>query len=148
MKKSVTVLALALSLSIPTLNASNPEILSTPISVVEDNTNVSALCPAVAKGEIEKVKQLLNNGVDVNKKSNVMQPIHYAARHNRVDIIKVLTTVGSDIHTPCDKGYSVIRHAQKTNAVESSTHNNGLPKFRIRNTFIRMLSKYMTNFMS
>lgn len=80
MKKSVTVLALALSLSIPTLNASNPEILSTPISVVEDNTNVSALCIAVAKGEIEKVKQLLNNGVDVNKKSNVMQPIHYAAR--------------------------------------------------------------------
>ena len=119
MKKSVTVLALALSLSIPTLNASNPEILSTPISVVEDNTNVSALCTAVAKGKIEKVKQLLNNGVDVNKKSNGMQPIHYAARHNRVDIIKVLITAGSDIHTPCDKGYSAISHAQKTNAVEA-----------------------------
>lgn len=130
MKKSVTVLALALSLSIPTLNASNPEILSTPISVVEDNTNVSALCTAVAKGEIEKVKQLLNNGVDVNKKSNGMQPIHYAARHNRVDIIKVLITAGSDIHTPCDKGYSAIRHAQKTNAVEAAEFLKRFKRFK------------------
>lgn len=130
MKKSVTVLALALSLSIPTLNASNPEILSTPISVVEDNTNVSALCIAVAKGEIEKVKQLLNNGVDVNKKSNGMQPIHYAARHNRVDIIKVLITAGSDIHTPCDKGYSAIRHAQKTNAVEAAEFLKRFKRFK------------------
>ncbi|WP_295834521.1 ankyrin repeat domain-containing protein [uncultured Winogradskyella sp.] len=130
MKKSVTVLALALSLSIPTLNASNPEILSTPISVVEDNTNVSALCTAVAKGEIEKVKQLLNNGVDVNKKSNGMQPIHYAARHNRVDIIKVLITAGSDIHTPCDKGYSAISHAQKTNAVEAAEFLKRFKRFK------------------
>ncbi len=130
MKKSVTVLALALSLSIPTLNASNPEILSTPISVVEDNTNVSALCIAVAKGEIEKVKQLLNNGVDVNKKSNGMQPIHYAARHNRVDIIKVLITAGSDIHTPCDKGYSAISHAQKTNAVEAAEFLKRFKRFK------------------
>ena len=130
MKKSVTVLALALSLSIPTLNASNPEILSTPISVVEDNTNVSALCTAVAKGEIEKVKQLFNNGVDVNKKSNGMQPIHYAARHNRVDIIKVLITAGSDIHTPCDKGYSAISHAQKTNAVEAAEFLKRFKRFK------------------
>ena len=130
MKKTVTVLALALSLSIPTLNASNPEILSTPISLVEDNTNVSALCPAVAKGEIEKVKQLLNNGVDVNKKSNGMQPIHYAARHNRVDIIKVLITAGSDIHTPCDKGYSAISHAQKTNAVEAAEFLKRFKRFK------------------
>ena len=130
MKKTVTVLALALSLSIPTLNASNPEILSTPISLVEDNTNVSALCTAVAKGEIEKVKQLLNNGVDVNKKSNGMQPIHYAARHNRVDIIKVLITVGSDIHTPCDKGYSAISHAQKTNAVEAAEFLKRFKRFK------------------
>ena len=130
MKKSVTVLALALSLSIPTLNASNPEILSTPISVVEDNTNVSALCIAVAKGEIEKVKQLLNNGVDVNKKSNGMQPIHYAARHNRVDIIKVLITAGSDIHTSCGKGYSAIRHAQKTNAVEAAEFLKRFKRFK------------------
>ena len=130
MKKSVTVLTLALSLSIPTLNASNPEILSTPISVVEDNTNVSALCTAVAKGEIEKVKQLLNNGVDVNKKSNGMQPIHYAARHNRLDINKVLITAGSDIHTPCDKGYSAISHAQKTNAVEAAEFLKRFKRFK------------------
>lgn len=120
MKKSVAVLALALSLSIPTVNASNFEILSSSIFLAEENTNVSALCTAVAKGEIEKVKQLLNNGVDVNKKSNGMLPIHYAARHNRVDIIKVLITAGSDIHTTCDKGLTAMRHAEKTNATEAA----------------------------
>ncbi|MDA8768712.1 ankyrin repeat domain-containing protein [Winogradskyella sp.] len=59
-----------------------------------------------------------------------MQPIHYAARHNRVDIIKVLITVGSDIHTPCDKGYSVIRHAQKTNAVEAAEFLKRFKRFK------------------
>jgi len=120
MKKSVAVLALALSLSFPTLNASNFETLPITISVVENNAKVSPLCMAVAKGDIEKVKQLLNNGINVNQKSNGMQPIHYAARHNRVDIIKVLITAGSDIHTPCDKGFTAVRHAEKTNATEAA----------------------------
>lgn len=119
MKKTVTVLALALSLTIPTVNATNFETLSTPVTVVEENTTVSPICEAAAKGNIEKVKQLLNNGVDVNKKSNGMLPIHYAAKFNRVDVIKVLITAGSEIHATCDKGLTAVRHAEKTNAKEA-----------------------------
>ncbi|SHG59904.1 ankyrin repeat domain-containing protein [Winogradskyella jejuensis] len=120
MKKSVTVLALALCLSLPTVNASNFENLPESLTIVENTIEVSALCTAAAKGDVEKVKQLLQNGVDVNVKSNGMLPIHYAARFNRVDVIKVLITSGSEIHTTCDKGLTALRHAEKTNAKEAA----------------------------
>ena len=120
MKKSVTVLALALCLSLPTVNASNFENLPESLTIVENTIEVSALCTAAAKGDVEKVKQLLQNGVDVNVKSNGMLPIHYAARFNRVDVIKVLITSGSEIHTTCDKGLTPLRHAEKTNAKEAA----------------------------
>ncbi|GGI56776.1 ankyrin repeat domain-containing protein [Winogradskyella haliclonae] len=120
MKKSVAVLALALSLSLPTVNASNLENVSTPLTVVEESPKVSPICVAAAKGDIEKLKQLINNGVSVNQKSNGMLPIHYAAKFNRVEVIKVLITSGSEIHTTCDKGLTALRHAEKTNAKEAA----------------------------
>ena len=120
MKKSVAVLALALSLSLPTVNASNLEHVSTPLTVVEENPKVSPICVAAAKGDIEKLKQLINNGVSVNQKSNGMLPIHYAAKFNRLEAIKVLITSGSEIHTTCDKGLTALRHAEKTNAKEAA----------------------------
>lgn len=122
MKKTVTVLALILSFSLATANAkklvtpstSNVEITTNP------ETSLSAICKASALGDIEKVKMLINNGVDVNTKSNGMLPIHYAAKFNRVDVIKVLITAGSKIHSICDKGLTAIRYAEKTNAKEAA----------------------------
>ena len=121
MKKSVTVLALALGLSFVTVNATNLELNSETIEVSASESKVSPLCVAAAKGDIEKVKQLINNGVDVNKKSNGMLPIHYAAKFNRVDVIKLLITGGSEIHATCDKGYTALRHAEKTNATDAAS---------------------------
>ncbi|MFP4845262.1 ankyrin repeat domain-containing protein [Winogradskyella sp. PE311] len=119
MKKSVVVLALALGFSISNLNASNEILTSNFSEVIEKPYEVSPLCKAVATGNIASVKALIKQGADVNAKSNGMQPIHYAAKFNRVEIIKVLITAGSDIHTSCDKGYSALKHAKKTNAKEA-----------------------------
>ncbi len=116
MKKSVTVLALVLCLTIPTVNASNSEIVEETIDVIIPAPEVSALCEAALKGDVEKVKLLIKNGVDVNQKSNGMLPIHYAARYNRVEVIKELITSGSKIHERCDKGFTALAHAKKTNA--------------------------------
>ncbi|MBT8244060.1 MAG: ankyrin repeat domain-containing protein [Winogradskyella sp.] len=58
--------------------------------------------------------------MDVNEKSNGMMPIHYAARYNRVEVIKVLITAGSKIHATCDKGLTAVSHAEKTNAAEAA----------------------------
>ncbi|WP_299119616.1 ankyrin repeat domain-containing protein [uncultured Winogradskyella sp.] len=119
MKKSVVVLALALGFSICNLNASN-EILTSEVNEVTVKTvEVSPLCKAVATGNLEEVNKLIKAGVDVNAKSNGMMPIHYAAKFNRVEIIKALITAGSEIHKPCDLGYTALGHAKKSKAKDA-----------------------------
>ena len=130
MKKSAVVLALALGFSISNLNATN-EILTSDLNEVTVQTSeISPLCKAVATGNMEEVKRLLNNGVDVNAKSNGMMPIHYAAKYNRVEIIKVLITAGSKIHELCDLGHTALRHAEKTNADDAALF---LKRFKNKN---------------
>ena len=120
MKKSVVVLALALGFSVSNLNATNCISPSDHSKIFTQSVEVSPLCKAVATGNTEEVKRLIDNGADVNAKSNGMMPIHYAAKYNRVDMIKVLITAGSKIHEPCDLGYTALRHAQKTKAKDAA----------------------------
>lgn len=130
MKKTVVVLALALGFSISNLNASN-EILSSNTDVVVVTTvEVSPLCKAVATGNLEEVNKLIKAGADVNAKSNGMMPIHYAAKYNRVEFIKVLITAGSKIHETCDLGYTALGHARKAKAVDAE---NFLKRFKDKN---------------
>ncbi len=120
MKKSVVVLALALGFSISNLNASNEILTSDVNEVIVKTVEVSPLCKAVATGNVEEVNKLIKAGADVNAKSNGMQAIHYAAKYNRVELIKVLITAGSEIHTPCDKGYTAYRHARLAKAQDAA----------------------------
>ncbi len=130
MKKSAVVLALALGFSISNLNASNEILTSNVNEVTEKPVEVSPLCRAVAIGNIEEVNKLLKAGADVNAKSNGMMPIHYAAKFNRVEIIKALITAGSEIHKPCDLGYTALRHAKKSKAIDAE---NFLKRFKNKN---------------
>lgn len=120
MKKSVVVLALALGFSISNLNASNVILSSKVDNVIVQTVEISPLCKAVATGNTEEVKRLIKNGVDVNAKSNGMMPIHYAAKYNRVELIKVLITAGSEIHESCDQGYTALRLAEKAKADDAA----------------------------
>ncbi|WP_425077752.1 ankyrin repeat domain-containing protein [Psychroserpens sp. S379A] len=119
MKKSVVIVAIAMAFSVSTLNAKNVITNTSTKEVVAKKSKISPLCEAAAKGNVEEVKKLINNGVDVNAKSNGMMPIHYAAKYNRVEIIKILITAGSKIHRSCDQGYSALRLAQKSKAKDA-----------------------------
>ncbi|WP_299106532.1 ankyrin repeat domain-containing protein [uncultured Winogradskyella sp.] len=120
MKKSVVVLALALGFSISNLNASNVIFSFEVDNVIVQTEEVSPLCKAVATGNTEEVKRLIKNGADVNAKSNGMMPIHYAAKYNRVELIKVLITAGSKIHEACDLGYTALRLAENAKADDAA----------------------------
>ncbi|WP_299129043.1 ankyrin repeat domain-containing protein [uncultured Winogradskyella sp.] len=120
MKKSAVILVLALGLSISNLEASNGYSVLVTEAEIAYKAEVSPLCKAVATGNTELVKTLIKQGADVNAKSNGMQPIHYAAKYNRVELIKILITAGSDVHTLCDKGYSPLRHAEKSKATAAA----------------------------
>lgn len=120
MKKSAVVWALALGFAVSNLNATNSALKS---DFKEDYTKVvevSALCKAVVTGNIEEVNELIKAGAKLDVKSNGMLPIHYAAKYNRVEIIKVLITAGSKIHATCDLGYTPLGHAEKSNAKEAA----------------------------
>ncbi len=119
MKKSVVVLALALGFSVSNLNATNHVSTSDVNDVITQSVEISPLCKAVATGNAEEVNRLINNGADVNAKSNGMMPIHYAAKYNRVELIKVLITAGSEIHKSCDSGYTALGIAKKANAKDA-----------------------------
>ena len=51
---------------------------------------------------------------------NLMEcyPSMYAAKFNRVDIIKLLITGGSEIHATCDKGYDSLESMQKNQTLK------------------------------
>ncbi|MDT0559330.1 ankyrin repeat domain-containing protein [Ichthyenterobacterium sp. W332] len=119
MKKTAVILALVLGFSFANVNAENSNQRYSSEMHTASIVEVSPLCKAVATGNIKLVKTLIKQGVDVNTKSNGMLPIHYAAKFNRVDIIKELITAGSEIHSLCDKGYTALRHAQKTKAKDA-----------------------------
>ena len=120
MKKTAVIVALALGFSISNLNATNDPVISEATTVSTVKFEVSPLCKAVAKGDTALVKTLIKQGADVNAKSNGMGPIHYAAKYNRVELIKILLTAGADVHKPCDLGYTALNHAELSKAKDAA----------------------------
>ncbi len=79
----------------------------------------SPFCMAIVKGDTDTVKKLIELGTDVNQKSNGMTPLMYAARYNKVDIIKLLVKKGAKIKARNDKGYTALKFAKLSNAKEA-----------------------------
>ena len=119
MKKSVAVLALVLGFSVSNLNAFNHITVLEAKVGVENTVEVSPLCSAIAKGDVNAVKALIKQGADVNAKSNGLRPLHYAAKYNRVALIRVLLTAGSEVHATCDNGYTALGHAKNAKATDA-----------------------------
>ena len=81
---------------------------------------VSPFCMAIVKGEFETVKKLVDMGADVNEKSNGLTPLMYAAKFNRVDILKFLIDKGADLKARNSKnGFTALRYAELSNATEA-----------------------------
>jgi len=98
MKKTIIISAIALCFSLVTLHAKT-DITKTNTYDVETiiKYGVNSFCAAIAKGDIETVKKLINLGEDVNRKSNGMTPLMYAARYNRVEILELLISKGANL---------------------------------------------------
>lgn len=68
---------------------------------------------------METVKKLINMGENVNKFSGGMSPLMYAARYNRVEMIKLLVENGAKIKARDAKGNNAIEHAKRSGAKEA-----------------------------
>ncbi len=118
MKKTIIVTAIAFCLAISTSNANsetNYENTDTIVLV----SKVSPFCLAIAKGDFDTVKKLVELGTDVNKKSNGMTPVMYAAKFNRVDIMKLLINSGAKLQAKSDRGLTAKDYAVISNAKDA-----------------------------
>jgi len=120
MKNYILTAALAFGLiasanSIEGNNLQNDLQKNTETSIVD----VSPFCQSISKNDIETVKKLIKMGVSVNKFSGGKSPLMYAARYNRIEIIKLLVEKGADIRAVDKQGTSVTQYAERSGAVEA-----------------------------
>jgi hypothetical protein len=111
MKKSIIISAIALCFSIVTVNA------TTLNSATKNYTSaaffkVNSFCVSIAKGDLETVQKLISRGADINQKSNGMTPVMYAAKFNRVEILKLLIDKGANLKAQSDKKMTAAKYAE------------------------------------
>lgn len=118
MKKTIIISAIALCFSIASLNATPLTLTGKKYETVT-SLKVNSFCVSIAKGDIETVKKLIIRGENVNQKSNGMTPIMYAAKFNRVDILKLLIAQGADLKMKSDKGLTAAKYAEIHGATDA-----------------------------
>ncbi|WP_025742926.1 ankyrin repeat domain-containing protein [Aquimarina pacifica] len=118
MKKTIlTVMTIMFISSVSLAKEANSTTTSYDYELVTFKAN--PLCMAIVKGDLEAVKKMIEFGNDVNEVSEGMTPLMYAARYNRLEIIKVLVEKGAKIKTKNRKGYNAIKFAEISNAKEA-----------------------------
>ena len=131
MKKTIIIVALALISCVTFAHNSyevNPENVSTEVNW-KKNADLSSFCKAIMKGNLEMVKQLIEIGEDVNAKSLGKTPAMFAARYNKVDVLKLLVAKGADLSIKSDGDrYTAKKFAELSNAKEALAYLNSLEK--------------------
>ena len=113
------MIALIVGASFTTANATenNNETVNSEVTVTKI-VKVNPFCVAIAKGDFDTVKRMIQFGENVNKKSNGKTPLMYAARYNRVKIASLLLDNGARISPKDDNGQTAIDYAVSAKAKE------------------------------
>jgi len=80
---------------------------------------IGSFCRLIQIGNYKAVKTLIDKGVDINKKSIKLSPLMYAARHNRVDILKLLIKKGANLKARSYNGFTALNWAKHANAKDA-----------------------------
>lgn len=117
MKNSISLMFL---LGVFTVGGSYANLPMNPIesgiSTTFYNDDLSSLCKAAMKGDIEQVRSLIALGEELNEKSLGLTPAMYAARYNRAEVLKILLLNGANLNIKSDKGYTAKEYAKMSNA--------------------------------
>lgn len=85
----------------------------------ELGVEINSFCNAIVKGDFDAVKKMIELGEDVNRKSLGMTPAIFAARYNKVEILKLLIANGADLSRKSDNGWTIKKHAELSNAKDA-----------------------------
>jgi len=119
MKKSIIYLGITLMAFSSLSSASNANFIGNQKTLNISYKSSTSLTVAISKGDIEIVKKFIEGGTGVNKKLNGMTPLMYAARYNKVDIIKYLLQKGADRDIKDSQGFTALKYAELSNAFEA-----------------------------
>ncbi|TRX20770.1 ankyrin repeat domain-containing protein [Flavobacterium franklandianum] len=137
MKKTIIYLGITLMVFSSLSFASNTNFIGNQKTQNNFNVSPAPLVVAISKGEIETVKKFIEDGTDVDKKFNGMTPLMYAARYNKVEIIKYLLLKGADRNIKDSQGFTALKHAELSNAYEAITFLKSLSiKEQVKISFI------------
>ncbi|MDI9257986.1 ankyrin repeat domain-containing protein [Flavobacterium sedimenticola] len=118
MKKTIIFAGLALvaftNIALAT-HTTAPVSLSTEVVAYD----VTPLCNAIVKGDIDTVKKFIEYGADVNESTNGTTPLMLAARYNKVEILKLLLEKGAKPGAKDERGYTALQYAQLSNAADA-----------------------------
>lgn len=117
MKKTIIILGLALVAFTDVAVASTVSTFSTSKEIV--NYNNTPLCNAILKGDLAAVKKFVEYGSDVNEMSNGLTPLMFAARYNKVDILKYLLEKGADKQIKDERGNTALKYAEYSKSQEA-----------------------------
>ncbi|MGK0413317.1 MAG: ankyrin repeat protein [Polaribacter sp.] len=83
--------------------------------------DVNAFCKLIQMGNYEAVKTLIEKGEDVNKKSNGLTPLMFAARHNKSKIAKLLIDNGAKLKIKATNGarMTALEMAERSKAFDA-----------------------------
>jgi len=121
MRKTMLFAVAAIMLMVTNVSAGNH---SENVDLFENSTllemaEINSFCKAIVRGDIDTVKKLIELGEDVNQKSLGMTPAIFAARYNKVEILELLIENGANLKIKSDKGYSIKKYAELSNAKEA-----------------------------
>ena len=120
MKKTIFTVAAFSMLALSGITANEPVATNNTVNLeMVAPDELSAFCKAVMQGDVDTVKKFIELGEDVNQKSLGRAPIHYAARYNKAEVLKVLIENGANLKMRCDGGMTAMKYAKMSNATEA-----------------------------
>ncbi|MBO6830061.1 MAG: ankyrin repeat domain-containing protein [Allomuricauda sp.] len=122
MKKTIFTVAAFSMLALSGITANEPVATNNTVNLeMVAPDELSAFCKAVMQGDVDTVKKFIELGEDVNQKSLGRAPIHYAARYNKAEVLKVLIENGANLKMRCDGGMTAMKYAKMSNATEAQS---------------------------
>ncbi|WP_405383645.1 ankyrin repeat domain-containing protein [Maribacter sp. LLG6340-A2] len=118
MKKLISIFVLAGLLTFSVSYATTAKEISLNNEHIVLNDDISPLCKAAMKGDVDQVRSLIATGNKPNEKSLGMTPAMFAARYNRVEVLKVLLLNGANLNMKSENGYTAKDYAKMSNAKE------------------------------
>ena len=98
-------------------------LLLSPLCFSQQSTaiNPHALSDAVLQGDVARVKQLIDAGVDVQvldnrSNPNGRYPLNWAAWQGELEIINLLLDAGAEVSKPNRTGFTPLHHAVESGA--------------------------------